>query len=281
MGGRARRRGAGRAGRGSVCRAGRQGHADRSARRDGRRHGRPRAGRAALVAENARRLGRPGVMTLVGDGRLPPFPPRTFDRVLVDAPCSGLGTLRRRPDARWRIDVGQRRAPGRVAVRAGRRRRRAPASRRRSRLQRVHAHRARDARYRRAPRRSASGPRAPPATRTTMAAVGERRARPPSGRRAPTACSSSGCARLGSLPLVPELLAKVLTVSDGVVAGTREDKSGDALVEALTEAGFTVAERRVVGDGIESVGRRARPSSATASPDSWSRPEERGSVPAT
>jgi 16S rRNA (cytosine967-C5)-methyltransferase len=63
-----------------------------------------RAPRAALVAENARRLGRSGVMTLVGDGRLPPFPPRTFDRVLVDAPCSGLGTLRRRPDARWRID---------------------------------------------------------------------------------------------------------------------------------------------------------------------------------
>jgi molybdenum cofactor synthesis domain-containing protein len=56
------------------------------------------------------------------------------------------------------------------------------------------------------------------------------------------------------LPLVPELVAKVLTVSDGVVAGTREDKSGDALVETLTEAGFTVAERRVVGDGIESVG---------------------------
>ena len=53
---------------------------------------------------------------------------------------------------------------------------------------------------------------------------------------------------------MPELLAKVLTVSDGVVAGTREDKSGDALVATLTEAGFTVAERRVVGDGIESVG---------------------------
>ncbi len=43
-------------------------------------------------------------------------------------------------------------------------------------------------------------------------------------------------------------------MSDGVVAGTRDDKSGDALVAALTEAGFTVADRRVVSDGIESVG---------------------------
>jgi molybdenum cofactor synthesis domain-containing protein len=53
---------------------------------------------------------------------------------------------------------------------------------------------------------------------------------------------------------VPDLVAKVLTVSDGVIAGTREDKSGDALVELLTRAGFTVADRRVVGDGVESVG---------------------------
>jgi len=53
---------------------------------------------------------------------------------------------------------------------------------------------------------------------------------------------------------VATLQAKVLTVSDGVVAGTREDKSGDALVSALTGAGFAVAERRVVADGIESVG---------------------------
>jgi 16S rRNA (cytosine967-C5)-methyltransferase len=38
-----------------------------------------------------------------GDGAAPPF--RTaFDRVLVDAPCSGLGVLRRRADARWRKD---------------------------------------------------------------------------------------------------------------------------------------------------------------------------------
>jgi 16S rRNA (cytosine967-C5)-methyltransferase len=63
---------------------------------------RPR--RAAMIDENARRLDRPQVVTLIGDGRRPPFAAKTFDRVLVDAPCSGLGTLRRRADARWRID---------------------------------------------------------------------------------------------------------------------------------------------------------------------------------
>jgi molybdenum cofactor synthesis domain-containing protein len=50
-----------------------------------------------------------------------------------------------------------------------------------------------------------------------------------------------------------DLRAKVLTVSDGVIAGTREDKSGEALEEALTGAGFEVVERRVVADGTESV----------------------------
>ena len=47
--------------------------------------------------------------------------------------------------------------------------------------------------------------------------------------------------------------ARVLTVSDGVVAGTREDRSGDALVARLREAGFEVDERRVVADGVDSV----------------------------
>jgi 16S rRNA (cytosine967-C5)-methyltransferase len=41
-----------------------------------------------------------GVVT--GDGTRPPYRPEAFDRVLVDAPCSGLGALRRRPESRWR-----------------------------------------------------------------------------------------------------------------------------------------------------------------------------------
>ena len=49
------------------------------------------------------------------------------------------------------------------------------------------------------------------------------------------------------------LRAKVLTVSDGVVAGTRADRSGAALVEALEAAGFEVADRRVVADGVDTV----------------------------
>jgi molybdopterin adenylyltransferase len=47
--------------------------------------------------------------------------------------------------------------------------------------------------------------------------------------------------------------AKVLTVSDGVIAGTRDDRSGAALVARLGDAGFDVVERRAVADGVDSV----------------------------
>lgn len=59
--------------------------------------------RAALVAENAGRLDL-DLPVLTADGTRAPFRPATFDAVLLDAPCSGLGALRRRADARWRVE---------------------------------------------------------------------------------------------------------------------------------------------------------------------------------
>ena len=47
--------------------------------------------------------------------------------------------------------------------------------------------------------------------------------------------------------------AKVVTVSDGVFHGVREDRSGAALVEVLTSAGWSVVQQVVVADGVESV----------------------------
>lgn len=43
-----------------------------------------------------------GLPVLVGDARQEPWGDATFDRILLDAPCTGLGALRRRPEARWR-----------------------------------------------------------------------------------------------------------------------------------------------------------------------------------
>jgi 16S rRNA (cytosine967-C5)-methyltransferase len=62
-----------------------------------------RPSRARLLARNVAGLER-RLPVVIADGARPPFPPATFDAVLVDAPCSGLGALRRRPDARWRIE---------------------------------------------------------------------------------------------------------------------------------------------------------------------------------
>lgn len=58
--------------------------------------------RAGLVARGVRAIrgGMVGVVT--ADGTVPAWEPGAFDRVLVDAPCSGLGALRRRPESRWR-----------------------------------------------------------------------------------------------------------------------------------------------------------------------------------
>lgn len=58
--------------------------------------------RVALVAAAAGRAGARSVAVLAADGRSPPWPPASMDRVLVDAPCSGMGVLHRRADARWR-----------------------------------------------------------------------------------------------------------------------------------------------------------------------------------
>jgi 16S rRNA (cytosine967-C5)-methyltransferase len=65
--------------------------------------------RARRVLDALARAGRESHGVIAADGRQAPWPPGTFDRVLADVPCSGLGSLRRRPEARWR------KAPGDVA----------------------------------------------------------------------------------------------------------------------------------------------------------------------
>jgi 16S rRNA (cytosine967-C5)-methyltransferase len=58
------------------------------------------AGRARALERTAARMGATNVGVELGDGAA--VRPARFDRVLLDAPCSGLGTLQSRPDLRWR-----------------------------------------------------------------------------------------------------------------------------------------------------------------------------------
>jgi 16S rRNA (cytosine967-C5)-methyltransferase len=58
--------------------------------------------RAGLVSSGLRAYRPPLPPVVAADGIQPPWLPSTFDRVLVDAPCTGLGALRRRPESRWR-----------------------------------------------------------------------------------------------------------------------------------------------------------------------------------
>src|SRR4051794_3564629 len=60
--------------------------------------------RAEALAENAERLGAEIVSARHGDSR-EVIEPAAFDRVLLDPPCSDLGTLQSRPDVRWRKDA--------------------------------------------------------------------------------------------------------------------------------------------------------------------------------
>jgi len=60
--------------------------------------------RARELEETVRRLGATNLEVVVADGRALPTELDGFDHALVDAPCSGLGVLNRRPDLRWRAE---------------------------------------------------------------------------------------------------------------------------------------------------------------------------------
>jgi 16S rRNA (cytosine967-C5)-methyltransferase len=70
--------------------------------------------RVRMLKETVARLGAKGVETAVHDFSAGPLPDASerFDKVLVDAPCTGMGVIRRNPDAKWRFEPGD---PARMA----------------------------------------------------------------------------------------------------------------------------------------------------------------------
>jgi len=63
----------------------------------------PSSRRLGTLANLVRRWGAPHVLVVGADALRPPFRASSFDGVLLDAPCSGLGTMARHPDLRWRL----------------------------------------------------------------------------------------------------------------------------------------------------------------------------------
>ena len=60
-----------------------------------------RPARVNLLGATAGRLAAGNVLRLAADAACPPFTAESFDRILLDVPCSGLGTLSRNPDIKW------------------------------------------------------------------------------------------------------------------------------------------------------------------------------------
>jgi 16S rRNA (cytosine967-C5)-methyltransferase len=72
------------------------------------------AGREKMLRETVARLGAKGIATAVHDFSAGPLPGASgrFDKIMVDAPCTGMGVIRRNPDAKWRFDPA---GPARMA----------------------------------------------------------------------------------------------------------------------------------------------------------------------
>jgi 16S rRNA (cytosine967-C5)-methyltransferase len=65
-------------------------------------------GRLIMLSKNARRLGVTGILPTAADATrsLAELFPKGFDKILLDAPCSGLGVLARHPDGKWNRNAG-------------------------------------------------------------------------------------------------------------------------------------------------------------------------------